>query len=297
VTEGNSRQTDPHTRARLWQSVLARTTHATRSGALHSFTTNCEVVEQGGLAFVVRVATDFERERKVHAQQRRTAANPFLPYDEDLFVADISDTHICLLNKFNALAQHVLIVTRDFEEQEDPLNLQDFEALWTCMAEIDGLCFYNAGRIAGASERHKHLQLIPLPFGPGPERVPVDPLLAAISLDGRLESAPGLPFVNAVAQLGPNLPTSPAEAAEHTLALYGEMLRAIGCQRPPAPYNLLVTRNWMLAVPRTQESHRSVPVNALGFAGSLFVRNRDDLSFVRSCGPMTILEKVSVRRP
>jgi ATP adenylyltransferase len=254
------------------------------------------VVEQGGLAFVVRVATDFERERKAHAGQRLAAVNPFLPYEEDLFVADVSDTHVCLLNKFNAVAQHVLVVTREFEDQEEPLNLCDFQALWTCMAEIDGLGFYNAGYIAGASERHKHLQLVPLPLGPGPERTPMDPLLASVTSDGRPDSVPGLPFVHAVARLGQALTTSPAEAAGHTLALYREMLRAIRCEQPAAPYNLLVTRDWMLAVPRTRESFRSIPINALGFAGSLFVRNRDDLSFVRRCGPMTILEKVSVAR-
>jgi len=296
MIEEGRRQTRPQGRGRLWQSVLTRTAHATRSGALHSFTTECEVVEQGGLAFVVRIATDFERERKAHAEQRPTRANPFLPYEEDLFVAGISDTHVCLLNKFNAVAQHVLIVTREFEEQEDPLNLDDFEALWTCLAEIDGLGFYNAGSVAGASQRHKHLQLVPLPFGPGPERVPVDPLLSSAAPDGGLDTAPGLPFVHAVARLGPNLPASPAEAAGHTLKLYREMLRAIGCQQSSSPYNLLVTRDWMLAVPRTQESFGSVPVNALGFAGSLFVRNRDDLSFLRRHGPMTILEKVSVSR-
>lgn len=296
MTPQNPDQGAPPPTGRLWQSVLTRVDHATRSGALHSFTTECEVVEEGGVGFVVRVATDFERQRRLHAEQRLTRANPFLPYEEDLFVADVSSTHVCLLNKFNALPRHLLIVTREFAEQEDPLNLHDFEALWSCMAEIDGLGFYNAGYVAGASERHKHLQLVPLPFGPGPARVPVEPLLAAIAADGSLDSAPGLPFMHTVARLGTKLPASPHEAALHTFALHNEMLSAIGCERPSQPYNLLITRDWMLAVRRTRESFRAIPINALGFAGSLFVRNRDDLAFVRRCGPMAILEKVSAPR-
>jgi ATP adenylyltransferase len=108
---------------------------------------------------------------------------------------------------------------------------------------------------------------------------------------------PSLPFVHAVARVGacPNLP--PAEAARATLAIYGELKRAVGIDREPRPYNLLVTRDWMLLVPRTREAYQSVPVNALGFAGSLLVRNREELSFVRECGPLTILRNVAVGRP
>jgi ATP adenylyltransferase/5',5'''-P-1,P-4-tetraphosphate phosphorylase II len=42
----------------------------------------------------------------------------------------LSGTHTLLLNKFNIVAHHVLVVTRAFEPQTDPLNLQDFAATW-----------------------------------------------------------------------------------------------------------------------------------------------------------------------
>ena len=84
--------------------------------------------------------------------------DPFLPYEPEMFVADISPTHVCLLNKFNVIDHHLLVVTRAFEEQDAAINAADFAALWACMAEVDGLAFYNAGKLAGASQRHKHLQ-------------------------------------------------------------------------------------------------------------------------------------------
>ena len=84
-----------------------------------------------------------------------------------MFVADISPTHVCLLNKFNVIDHHLLVVTRAFEEQDAAINAADFAALWVCMAEVDGLAFYNGGKLAGASQRHKHLQIAPLPWGPG----------------------------------------------------------------------------------------------------------------------------------
>lgn len=42
----------------------------------------------------------------------------------------MSPTHTLLLNKFNVVAYHVLVVTKQFEHQTDPLNLQDLEATW-----------------------------------------------------------------------------------------------------------------------------------------------------------------------
>ncbi|MEF1435428.1 hypothetical protein QWU86_11430, partial [Neisseria gonorrhoeae] len=60
------------------------------------------------------------------------------------------------------------------------------------------------------------------------------------------------------------------------------------------PYNLLVTPQWMLLVPRTLERVEGISVNALGFAGSLFVRDTAQMQIVRRLGPMTVLERVAV---
>ena len=57
------------------------------------------------------------------------AVNPFLPYDENLWVTDISQTHVCLLNKFNVIdpphpSRHPCM----YEDQESLLTFEDFEA-------------------------------------------------------------------------------------------------------------------------------------------------------------------------
>ena len=62
-------------------------------------------------------------------------------------------------------------------------------------------------------------------------------------------------------------------------------------------YNLLVTRDWMLVVPRSAEHCGSISVNALGFAGSLFVRNQTELQMLRHLGPLRILEAVTLAQP
>ena len=59
--------------------------------------------------------------------------NPLLPYDENLWVAHLSKTHTLLLNKFNLVAHHTLVVTREFEAQEAPLSPQDMASTLIAM--------------------------------------------------------------------------------------------------------------------------------------------------------------------
>lgn len=79
----------------------------------------------------------------------------FLPYETSLFVADLSDSHVCILNKYNVLATHLLLITRAYESQDKLLTLADFDALLGVVAENGGLGFFNGGKKAGASQHHK----------------------------------------------------------------------------------------------------------------------------------------------
>jgi ATP adenylyltransferase len=273
----------------LLAALRERTAHALRCGALEPIETRCERVPDAGVAFEVRVASGLARKPRASRPGAEPAANPFLPYDPDLFVADISESHVALLNKFPVVEQHLLIVTRAFEEQGDPLGLRDFEALLACMAELDALGFYNSGPEAGASQRHRHLQLVPVPLGPGPARLPIDPLLAGTRALAGAGRAPGLPFQHALARADDLAALPPARAAALALERQRALLAAAWAGDPPGPYNLLLTREWMLVVPRTRESFESVSVNALGFAGSLFVQDEGRLASVRRCGPMAFL--------
>jgi ATP adenylyltransferase len=290
----------------LWASVIEKTEHALQCGALQPIPTKYEFVEQGGIRFLVRILSNLVRKDKAKQQQDKTVTaekefNPFLPYDEDLFVADISDTHVCLLNKFNVIDHHLLIVTRSFEEQETWLTWQDFEAAWACLAEVEGLAFYNAGKIAGASQRHKHLQLIPLPFTSMGPKVPIEPALVSAIFQDSVGTIPDFPFVHAIAHLGSCWTQSPSAAAEVTLGCYYTLLRAVGLhdvgvrdQRQSGAYNLLMTRQWMLLVPRTQEHFESISVNSLGFAGALLVQNEEQMKILKNYGPLTVLRGVAV---
>jgi ATP adenylyltransferase len=291
----------------LWERIVQRTGQALQSGALLSIPTEYEFVEQNGVRFLVRTLSNLVRKDEAKQQQEQQLAqsgkafNPFLPYEEALFVADISETHVCILNKFNVVNHHLLVITREFKDQETLLTQPDFEALWACMGEFEGLAFYNAGKQAGASQQHKHLQLVPLPLTPEGVQIPIESLLADARLQGSVGTIPGLPFTHAFVRLDLGANLSRSEAAEISFKQYQFLLQSAGLQNNQSengiqagPYNLLVTRHWMLLVPRSRESFESIAVNSLGFAGTLLVRNEQQMQLLKAHGPMTVLSQVAL---
>lgn len=294
----------------LWERVIKQTEHGISCGALETIPTEYEYVEAEGINFLVRVISNLVRKdaaKKTVSKDSKTSSqefNPFLPYDKDLFVTDISETHLCLLNKFNVVEHHLLIVTRAFEEQESLLTLEDFEAMWVVLDEIDGLAFYNSGKIAGASQRHKHLQWVPLPLSPSGERIAIAPMLATAVWEGVVEKIPSFPFVHALVKFDRHEMPSPQVAAKKTLECYLNLLRAVGLLNDESngdnsatgAYNLLSTREWMLIVPRSQEHFQSIPINSLGFAGALLVRNEEQMKVLKEFGPLQILKTVAIEQ-
>jgi sulfate adenylyltransferase (ADP) / ATP adenylyltransferase len=285
----------------LWTSVKQRTEHGLKCGALLSIATEFEFVEQDNVRFLVRILSNLNRKKAAKEKQEKQSAtsgqefNPFLPYEEDLFVADISDTHVCILNKFNVVDYHLLIITRAFEEQENLLTLEDFTAMWACLADFDGLAFYNSGKTAGASQRHKHLQLVPLPLAPSGPQIPIEPLLTSAKFSDSNSTLAGIPFIHAFAPLNSNWVQSPFAGAQTTVEVYRTLLDGVGLDAMQlGAYNLLMTREWMLIVPRSHEHFQSISVNSLGFAGALLVRNAAEMDILKAQGPMTILKNVAI---
>jgi ATP adenylyltransferase len=290
----------------LWNKIQQQTGYALACGALQPIDTHYEFIDQGGMRFLVRILANLARKEKASQSQQPIGKdfNPFLPYDKDLFVANLSDTHLCLLNKYNVVDHHILIITRAFEDQDTWLTLADFEALAFCMAEIDGLAFYNGGRLAGASQRHKHLQLVPPSLCPDGSPLPLDLAIQRLEMmdksgqhsSRQLPSAfqhPDFAFRHTIVSLRSAQPL----AANTLLAAYYTVLSQLGVKGAEEPstlaYNLLITREWMMGVCRRQEHYQSIPVNSLGFAGSLLVKNQAQLTLLKTLGPMTVLEKVA----
>lgn len=292
----------------LRRAVADTTRSAAACGALHPIDSAIEHLVQDGVPFVVRVATNLRRKRAERArleQDERGSGrpcNPFLPPEPELTVGAISDTHIGVLNKFNVVPDHLLLVTREFEHQERLLTPSDFEALFLCLAEYPSLGFYNGGRIAGASQPHKHLQVVPTPICEDERPFPFEPLFSSAPAGEAIRRLEALPFIHGFCRLPATLRDDLIPLVRHAWIRYRELLARCGVgvaggsddERQRGPYNLLATREWLLLVPRSREYSRGISINGLGYAGSLFVLDRAGLETVRQAGPMNILREVSV---
>ena len=293
----------------LWDRILETTGVALEYGALKPIKTEGRVMEDGGVDFLVRVVESLARKeadqilQTKRSKEKREKPNPFLPYEKDMFVADISNTHRCLLNKFNVIEHHLLIVTNTFEHQETLLTVPDFQAIWRCMTEFEGLAFYNGGEIAGASQDHKHLQLIPLPMVSTERAVPMESLFEQPQKTPGM--VPGIPFVHAFKRFSSIVDIPHEMAAQALYQMYRLMLQQVGMspftEREETlqsdPYNLLFTREWMLLIPRSREFFESISVNALGFAGALLARNSEEMALIEKKGGMGILKHTGIARP
>jgi sulfate adenylyltransferase (ADP) / ATP adenylyltransferase len=271
----------------LWEKLVERTESARASGHLESIPTQSAIFERSGVRWVIRMAPQLVEKKK---RETKPSRNPFLPYQPEMFVAEAGDRHVFLLNKFNVVDHHLLIVTRHFEHQRMLLTRADFEATALALEEMNGLAFYNAGKAAGASQPHKHIQWVPR-LDPELEGVPIEPLVDA------------LPFVSARAG-------EPSYEAYRSLldqtAAHPRIREAIAAEqmepepegpgeRQPFPYDLLFTRRWMLLAPRTREADGGIQINSLGFAGAFLAKTEEERRRIET-DPLEVLASVGVRK-
>ncbi|GJQ15562.1 hypothetical protein GpartN1_g7353.t1 [Galdieria partita] len=295
---------------------------ALSKGAVIPIATQSFHLVQNSIQFLVRVLTEAQEKKKASNQ----VGNPFLPYDPNLYVVDLTETHVCLLNKFCVVPLHILLVTKFFEPQ-NILTERDFEAASVVLSQWNGVCFYNSCKVAGASQQHKHLQFIPyIDMNSDPSIVVTDNVVPFDHLLGNCvdQKVDAFPFVHLVVSLQ-DLDWSNAEEDIHQKSkylarTYYSLLNQLSSQLEhfpdeygtvgmpskeerrrqesnPFPYNLIFTREWMYIVPRSLDEWQGIAVNALGMVGTLLVKNQESWSHLKSVGPLELLKKVGFPRP
>ncbi len=104
--------------------------------------------------------------------------------------------------------------------------------------------------------------------------------------------APTLPFRHAVASTPEPIASrsTAREAAEFSVAHWAQLRAAVATPDSGA-FNLLMTRDWSLLVPRSSPRVDGIPVNAMSYAGSLLVRDDRELETLRAIGPLGVLAR------
>jgi ATP adenylyltransferase len=198
--------------------------------------------------------------------------NPFAEPSPALLITPVSiesqPTHNLVLNKFAIVPEHFILSTKELKPQTHLLEAEDLEVAHRCIwlyedAGRELFVFFNSGEGSGASQEHRHLQLLD-----------VENMREGLPADGgwdilakRLEREEGvqqsLPFWTVGATLPPD-PTGQT-LREIYLGLYkqaalkvlGEGAKAVAEMDEDGEamisYNLAMTRDTMVLVPRTAE--------------------------------------------
>jgi ATP adenylyltransferase len=274
------------------------TRRALAAGALHLPEADPieELMEDGGIPFLVRVVPHLSKRIPLAGKTPLVApSNPFLPYDDALFVENITDTYVCLLNKYSALNLHTLLVTRTFVDQAQPLNLADFIAIHQSLSTFDGLIIFNCGKESGGSQPHRHIHFLPHSYHAQARPWPIEDAVSDLWSCFEIRQIPIFPFLHSIARLEHWKNRDPVEQAILSLELYQQMLIEVGLQSMSDPvdrlgdYNLLMNRRWMMLIPRCRSSYGDISINGLGFSGLLLVTDKSHLQTIKTAGPLSVL--------
>eukprot|EP01083_Nonionella_stella_P152716 489887_1 len=263
---------------------------ARNCGSLCSFDSDLVRIQdpESGINFAVRVARNLES--KTASKNEKVKKNPFLPpFETGLLVCDLPPDHRLLLNKFNLLSRHCLIISRDFRPQGAAMRACDFKHALACVRAVDGVGFYNCGADSGCSQEHFHVQIIPRNLSgsvstpPDPSALlPIEAIIFATDTENEPFQVDTLPFNHALYVWSADCEITGARAYDAYIQCL-EKLRGLGSASTDgsqASYNLLFTTRWLLVVPRLKpmagpfefsddltETPNYFDINSLGFCG------------------------------
>lgn len=272
------------------QLALRRSESALEEGALIPLST-CKIPLDCNDQFELRELTSALPK---HFRQAGPQPNPFCPWDRRLEVSLIGAHHALILNKYPVQLGHMLLITKDWASQRDWLESSDWIAVSTVDAVTTGLWFFNSGPLAGASQPHRHLQLLPRQTDEA--RCPREQWFCNL-LNDPCDNAVPVPAVEAATAVRPRNPEH-RDQAEHLAELYSSLAMELQLgvpgreSAPQAPYNVLLTDHWMAMVRRCSDGVHGFSVNALGFAGYLLATEKGDRNWLLTNGPERLLAEV-----
>ena len=233
--------------------------------------------------FIIRKldTLNFNKERIYGPKQ-----NPFCPWDKILEIDKIDDDHQLILNKYPVQKGHILLITNNWKPQNGWLDINDWKAIQKVNKDTSGLWFFNSSPIAGASQPHRHFQL--LRRSKDDISCPREKWFLEMKLDKDRDS-----------KLKKNIFVSKFNFLENSITLYELYLELckklslgdpISDLKPRHPYNLLITNKWIAIIKRSNDHIHGFSINGLGFAGYLLVTEKSDINYLKKFGPEKLLE-------
>lgn len=212
--------------------------------------------------------------------------NPFNPWDKILEVDKIGTNHQLILNKYPVQKGHILLITNTWRPQDGWLDINDWIAIQMVNEDTSGLWFFNSSPIAGASQPHRHFQLLRRDHG---ETIcPREKWFLDFENNNDQDS-----------KLKKNAVVSKFNFLDNSINIYNlylELSKKIGLgnpiddEKPRFPHNILITNNWIAIIKRKYDHVHGFSVNGLGFAGYLLVTEKSNINYLKKYGPEKLLE-------
>ena len=267
-----------------WEKALQKTKISINSKSLFPLqTTDITKNLYKGNDFIIRELdiTKFKKNTLIGPK-----INPFKPWDKILEIDSIGNGHQLILNKYPVQLGHILLITNEWKEQNGWLDIKDWEAIKEVNKDTSGLWFFNSGPLAGASQPHRHIQL--LRRDPSELSCPREKWILALN---------NLNYKNE--KFSKNIilkKFSKSLNEENIHEIYKDLSYNLGLgdprndKKPKYPYNLIFTDRWMIIIKRKTDNLFGISINALGFAGYILVTENSDIKYLRELGPEKLLE-------
>ncbi|KIH89301.1 bis(5-nucleosyl)-tetraphosphatase [Sporothrix brasiliensis 5110] len=328
----------PAVPANLPDLVRAAFVRARAAGDLTFFPTQVALLRVQGVPFQLRFAPALAKKPKAESQREDTKDDeghaggsdkkPYDPFEAPppglvVCPAVNGGTHRLVLNKFAVSQDHAILATTAWRPQSHLLAPADLAAAYACIAAYAArgealYVFYNSGRHSGASQPHRHLQLLPVaPMRAGLAADAVDEW--QVLADKLLDDHAAVPFYVAAARIrgddgddGGDGDNGRAPSAEQLHATYLDLYRQAraaahgtaavvpgasgadvdaaaeeaGAVPASISYNLALTHRTMALLPRTAEGGADrqyhLSLNGTVLAGTALVKNEAEWDALRS---------------
>ncbi|KUI65417.1 Diadenosine 5',5'''-P1,P4-tetraphosphate phosphorylase 2 [Cytospora mali] len=160
--------------AKLPELVKSRFNTAKANGDINFYPTQVAVLTPAAVPFQLRFSPSLASKPKAPLAPLPSATEPpmkpFNPFEKPppaSIIGTVGDGHTLILNKFAIVPEHFLIITNSFKKQTNLLEGGDLKATHACIQAYHGegkelFAFFNSGGHSGASQPHRHLQLLPV---------------------------------------------------------------------------------------------------------------------------------------
>ncbi len=266
-----------------WEKALVQTRLSIDKNSLHPLETKVITEElYDNNDFIIRRLDTSKFKKKIYGPRQ----NPFNPWEKILEIEKIGKNHQLILNKYPVQKGHILLITNTWKPQNGWLDINDWIAIQKVNNDTSGLWFFNSSPIAGASQPHRHIQL--LRRSNGEVSCPREKWFIELELNNDYDT-----------KLKKNIAVSKFNFLDNSSNIYNlylDLTKKIGLgdpindYKPKYPYNILLTNSWMAVIRRKYDHIHGFSVNGLGFAGYLLVTEKSDKKYLRKNGPEKLLE-------